>query len=84
MKLPFVVRDVREYQYGGSHEILVKKTMSSLEFPARFTLKKPGTLDSLPSEPLYDSKLPINRNKLKDITNLANKILPSQYINKLL
>ena len=55
--------------------------MSSLEFPARFTLKKPGTLVSLPSEPLYDSKLPINPNKLKDITNLANKFLPSQYIN---
>ena len=72
-KETFKVREVREFEYGGSHEILVKKNVSSLESPLGFTLKKSGTTATLPSEPLYGSKLPINPNKLKDITNLANK-----------
>ena len=80
-KETFKVREVREFEYGGSHEILVKKTMSSLESPLVFTLTKSGTTATLPSKTLYGSKLPINPNKLKDITNLANKCLPTQYRN---
>ena len=66
------------FEYGGSHEILTKKTMSSLESPLGFTLTKSGTTATLPSKPLYGSKLPINPSKLKDITNLANKYLPTR------
>ena len=80
-KETFKVGEVREFEYGGSHEILMKKTMSSLESPLVFTLTKSGATATLPSKPLYGSKLPINPNKLKDITNLANKYLPTQYRN---
>ena len=71
----------RLFEYSDPKHVKVKYSMSSLETPRKFVLDKAGrsVVPSLPSQPMYTTRLPIKPAKLKDLQQLSEKYLPVEY-----
>lgn len=74
------LRDARVFEYSDPSHVKVKYSMSSLESPRKFAMDKSNDIvPSLPSDPMYTTRLPIAPAKLKDLQNLSKKYMPEQY-----
>lgn len=75
------VRDLKMIEYSDKHidEVWVKYSFSDIESWSKYSIQKPGSIISFPSQTAYTSPVPIKSSKFADLQKIIKKYVPHQY-----
>ena len=75
------MRDTHMFEYSHEHpdEVWIKYSYSDVEDWSRFTIQKPRSTITFPTQPITITPIPIKNTKLADLKKVVDKYVPPQY-----
>ena len=75
------MRDTHMFEYSHEHpdEVWIKYSYSDVEDWSRFSIQKPRSTITFPTQPITITPIPIKNTKLADLKKVVDKYVPPQY-----